>query len=190
MPVLINAVVLAAYALAPGARPAPMAGGAHRCTRVRAARMGFFENFFEELDNTIDDFANKRLGNGANFYGKRKSNIYGEGDAMRKRDSRSFDREEDYTGPGGGSYFVLSKERDAQVAAPLAAATVHHHPHDRPHRHSQGRPLGFLSRKEARAQYREDEEQKWAAIARAEEMAAEFAKAAKGIATDDEEELP
>ena len=118
MPVLINAVVLAAYALAPGARPAPMAGGAHRCTRVRAARMGFFENFFEELDNTIDDFANKRLGNGANFYGKRKSNIYGEGDAMRKRDSRSFDREEDYTGPGGGSYFVLSKERDAQVAAP------------------------------------------------------------------------
>ena len=47
-----------------------------------------------------------------------------------------------------------------------------------------------MSRKEARAQYREDEEQKWAAIARAEEMAAEFAKAAKGIATDDEEERP
>ncbi len=162
--------------------------------------MGFFENFFEELDNTIDDFANKRLGNGANFYGKRKSNIYGEGDVMRKRDSRSFDREEDYTGPGGGSYFVLSKERDAQVAVPPplppppppppsahAAATL---TIITPRPPSQGRPLGFMSRKEARAQYREDEEQKWAAIARAEEMAAEFAKAAKGIATDDEEERP
>ena len=48
-------------------------------------------NFFEELDNFIDDATSRRLGNGAAFYGKRKSNFYGEDDAGKKKDSNVAD---------------------------------------------------------------------------------------------------
>src|SRR6056297_1307076 len=48
--------------------------------------MGFLDGFLQELDNFVDDAANRRLGNGAKFYGKRKSSFYGEDDADRKRD--------------------------------------------------------------------------------------------------------
>ena len=40
--------------------------------------MNFLADFFRELDNFVDDAANRRLGNGAKFYGKRKSSFYGE----------------------------------------------------------------------------------------------------------------
>ena len=102
---------------------------------VRAdVQLNFFNDFLQELDNFVDDAANRRLGNGAKFYGKRKSSFYGDDDPNRKADPASFDREEDYTGPAGGSYFVLSKERDEQ-----------------------GRPMGFLTRKQAREQAAADE---------------------------------
>ena len=96
--------------------------------------MNFFEKFLQELDNFADDAVGRRLGNGAKFYGKRKSSFYGEDDDLRKKKPNAADQEEDYSGPGGGSYFVLSKERDEQ-----------------------GRPLGFLTRKEAREQREADE---------------------------------
>ena len=47
-------------------------------------KKGFFQNFFEELDAFVDDATSRRLGNGAQYYGKRKSSFYGEGDANRK----------------------------------------------------------------------------------------------------------
>ena len=91
------------------------------------------EDFVTEMDRFADDAVGRRLGNGAAFYGKRKSTFYGTDDAQRKVDPDAVDREEDYSGPGGGSYFVLSKERDEE-----------------------GRPLGFLTRKEARVQAQRD----------------------------------
>lgn len=48
-------------------------------------------NFFEELDNFIDDATSRRLGNGAAFYGKRKSSFYGENDSGKKRDNEVAD---------------------------------------------------------------------------------------------------
>ena len=106
--------------------------------RAKAAQLNFFSDFLRELDNFVDDAANRRLGNGAKFYGKRKSSFYGEDDPNRKADPNAFDREEDYTGPAGGSYFVLSKERDEK-----------------------GRPMGFLTKKQAREQAAADEAAKW-----------------------------
>tara|TARA_B110000285_G_C14582160_1_gene362625 strand:- start:22 stop:144 length:123 start_codon:yes stop_codon:yes gene_type:complete len=37
-----------------------------------------------------------RLGNGAKFYGKRKSAFYGEEDFMKKKNKYVFNAEEDY----------------------------------------------------------------------------------------------
>jgi hypothetical protein len=51
--------------------------------------VGIFDKvgrFFEELDAFVDDATARRLGNGAAFYGKRKSNFYGKEDKGRKRD--------------------------------------------------------------------------------------------------------
>ena len=45
-----------------------------------------------------DDAAGRRLGNGAKFYGKRRSSFYGEEDANRKTDPDAFDAEEDWRG--------------------------------------------------------------------------------------------
>ena len=82
------------------------------------------ENFPDQLDKFVDDAANKRLGNGHIYYGKRKSDFYGTEDPGRKSDPNEYNREEDYVGPNGGSYFLLSKERD-----------------------DKGRPMGFLTKK-------------------------------------------
>ena len=38
-----------------------------------------------------DDASARRLGAGASFYGKRKSNFYGEGDKMKKADRDTYD---------------------------------------------------------------------------------------------------
>jgi hypothetical protein len=70
--------------------------------------MGIFDgvqNFFKELDAFMDDASARRLGNGAAFYGKRKSNFYGEGDKMKKEDPQRVDASEDYMGPTTAGYF-------------------------------------------------------------------------------------
>ena len=112
-----------------------------RCSRGDATRavlrMNFFANLLQEMDNFADDAMGRRLGNGAKFYGKRRSSFYGEDDELRKEDPQAYDSAEDYSGPAGGSYFVLSDERDAQ-----------------------GRPMGFLTRKEAREQQIQKEEER------------------------------
>ena len=38
-----------------------------------------------EIDNFADDAVGRRLGNGAKFYGKRKSSFYGEEDELKKK---------------------------------------------------------------------------------------------------------
>jgi len=55
-----------------------------------------------ELDNVMDDFMNKRLGRGNIYYGKRKSDFYGEepGSSGRKADAARRDLSEDYKGGG------------------------------------------------------------------------------------------
>ena len=50
-------------------------------------KKGFFANFFEELDNFVDDATSRRLGAGAQYYGKRKSSFYGKDDTNKKRTS-------------------------------------------------------------------------------------------------------
>ena len=49
-------------------------------------KKGFFANFFQELDAFVDDATSRRLGAGAQYYGKRKSSFYGKDDSNKKRD--------------------------------------------------------------------------------------------------------
>ena len=116
--------------------------------------MNFFQKMLQELDNFADDAVGRRLGNGAKFYGKRRSSFYGEDDSDRKEDPSKPDTSEDFTGPGGGSYFVLSKERDEF-----------------------GRPMRFLTRKEAREQRRAEEAAEYEALADSEELTESFLEA-------------
>ena len=77
-----------------------------------AAPLGGFDplaalkRFGQGLDDFVDDAMDRKLGNGAEFYGKRKSNFYGADDPM-KSDGRGGDQ---YKGPVGGGYF----KRDAE----------------------------------------------------------------------------
>ena len=57
---------------------------------VAPKKKGFFGNFFEELDAFVDDATSRRLGAGAQYYGKRKSSFYGANDANKKKDRVSF----------------------------------------------------------------------------------------------------
>ena len=118
--------------------------------------MGFLDSFFKEMDNFIDDAANRRLGNGAKFYGKRKSSFYGDDDPNRKRDPDVADPEEDWRGPAGGSYFVPSPERDEL-----------------------GRPMGFLTKREARAAAAAAEAAKWEEARKSQDLFDSFADAVR-----------
>lgn len=73
-------------------------------------KLGFFEKIVQGFDDLVDDALDRKLGNGASFYGKRKSNFYGATDTMKKADPRVKNAEEDYRGNAGGSYFVWDKE--------------------------------------------------------------------------------
>lgn len=47
--------------------------------------------FFDELDAFVDDATSRRLGAGSNFYGKRKSNFYGDADQGKKKNRQVAD---------------------------------------------------------------------------------------------------
>lgn len=81
-----------------------------RAPIVMEEKPGFFGRMLQGLDDLVDDAMDRKLGNGANFYGKRKSNFYGNKDEMKKADPRSANAEEDYRGFKGGSYFVWDQE--------------------------------------------------------------------------------
>lgn len=76
---------------------------------------GFFAKFFEELDAFVDDATNRRLGNGAAFYGKRKSSFYGEEDFMKKEDKDVADPTEDYNGPKKAGYFQWVPDENGEL---------------------------------------------------------------------------
>mmetsp|Transcript_1749 Transcript_1749/g.2491 ORF Transcript_1749/g.2491 Transcript_1749/m.2491 type:complete len:157 (+) Transcript_1749:128-598(+) len=75
---------------------------------------GAMGRMFEELDAFMDDASARRLGNGAAYYGKRKSNFYGENDAMKKSDKDVSDSAEDYMVTSGGNYKWITDE-DGQL---------------------------------------------------------------------------
>lgn len=72
-------------------------------------------NFFQELDAFMDDATARRLGNGAAFYGKRKSNFYGTDDKNRKIDRDTPDPTEDYQGPTTTGLFMWMPDEDGEM---------------------------------------------------------------------------
>lgn len=73
------------------------------------------KDFFQELDNFMDDASARRLGNGAAFYGKRKSNFYGANDKNRKLNSDVPDPTEDYQAPNTGGYFQWMRDENGDM---------------------------------------------------------------------------
>eukprot|EP00568_Trieres_chinensis_P004499 CAMPEP_0183307694 /NCGR_PEP_ID=MMETSP0160_2-20130417/18736_1 /TAXON_ID=2839 ORGANISM="Odontella Sinensis, Strain Grunow 1884" /NCGR_SAMPLE_ID=MMETSP0160_2 /ASSEMBLY_ACC=CAM_ASM_000250 /LENGTH=152 /DNA_ID=CAMNT_0025471335 /DNA_START=104 /DNA_END=562 /DNA_ORIENTATION=+ len=80
---------------------------------------GAIGNFFEELDAFVDDATSRRLGAGSNFYGKRKSNFYGESDKGRKKDRSTPDPSEDYQGPSQAGYFKWMMDEETGQMKPV-----------------------------------------------------------------------
>lgn len=82
-------------------------------------KKGFFANFFEELDAFVDDATSRRLGNGAQYYGKRKSSFYGKDDSNKKKDSSVFDPTEDYFAANGAGYFKWIQDPETGEMKPV-----------------------------------------------------------------------
>jgi hypothetical protein len=76
---------------------------------------GGVKEFFQELDNFLDDATARRLGNGAAFYGKRKSNFYGKNDKNRKSDPSRPDPLEDFQAPLNGGYFQWMPDENGDL---------------------------------------------------------------------------
>jgi hypothetical protein len=76
---------------------------------------GGVKEFFRELDNFLDDATSRRLGNGAAFYGKRKSNFYGKNDKNRKADPTKADPLEDFQAPLNGGYFQWMPDENGDM---------------------------------------------------------------------------
>jgi hypothetical protein len=57
----------------------------------------------------------RRLGNGAAFYGKRRSNFYGSQDKNKKQDKTVFDPTEDYQGPSTSGFFKWMPDEDGEM---------------------------------------------------------------------------
>jgi hypothetical protein len=127
----VSVLALALLCLAPVTSHAHRTAGSHVARRAMhqcraAVRAGdgsdgspqkpnFFGRLMQGLDDMVDDALDRKLGNGASFYGKRKSNFYGSRDGMKKSDPRKANPEEDYRGNKGGSYFVWDKDLDAPL---------------------------------------------------------------------------
>lgn len=80
---------------------------------------GGIKSFFKELDNFIDDAFARRLGNGSAFYGKRKSNFYGELDKNKKQ-SDGFNPQEDYRGPDSSGFFKWIEDSETGEMVPVS----------------------------------------------------------------------
>lgn len=84
-------------------------------TKEKGGFLAGFVKFFEELDAFVDDASARRLGNGAAFYGKRKSKFYGEDDKNKKKDKTAADPTEDYQGPTSTGLFQWIQDEDGQM---------------------------------------------------------------------------
>ena len=101
-------------AFSPPQRTKP--AGRHSLESVR--RMGLLDawkDFNQAVDDFVDDAMDRKLGNGASFYGKRKSGFYGEADSMKKEDPRIARADEDYQGPTGSGYFTWGRNEDGRL---------------------------------------------------------------------------
>jgi len=101
---LVAAAVSTTNAFAPTPRPSTPTITTTTTTKktTTTQRNGIFDKvgeFFEELDAFVDDATSRRLGNGSKFYGKRRSNFYGDKDQDKKRDRTVADPtgENDYS---------------------------------------------------------------------------------------------
>lgn len=90
-------------------------GGRRSASTALGGLMDGVKDFFAELDAFMDDASARRLGNGAAFYGKRKSNFYGEQDSMKKSNPRQPDPTEDYQGPTTAGYFQWQRDEEGQM---------------------------------------------------------------------------
>merc|ERR1711957_445503 len=72
-------------------------------------------SFFQKLDSFVDDATNRRLGNGSAFYGKRKSEFYGENDKGKKKNKKMADNTEDYNAPSAGGYFQWMQDEEGNM---------------------------------------------------------------------------
>jgi len=87
-------------------------------SRTTTQLNGIFDKvgeFFEELDAFVDDATSRRLGNGSKFYGKRRSNFYGNDDKDRKKDKKVADPTEDYQGPTSSGFFKWMPDENGQM---------------------------------------------------------------------------
>mmetsp|Transcript_25964 Transcript_25964/g.54166 ORF Transcript_25964/g.54166 Transcript_25964/m.54166 type:complete len:142 (+) Transcript_25964:69-494(+) len=80
--------------------------------------MNGVSKFFAELDAFVDDASARRLGNGAAFYGKRKSSFYGSEDKNKKADRDVPDPTEDYQGPTNTGMFVWIQDEETGQMKP------------------------------------------------------------------------
>jgi hypothetical protein len=87
----------------------------HAANEENSDFFGGVKAFFQELDNFLDDATARRLGNGAAFYGKRKSNFYGEKDKNRKSDPMKPDPLEDFQAPLNGGYFQWMPDENGDL---------------------------------------------------------------------------
>ena len=68
--------------------------------------------FRDVANSMLETFA---VAAGAAFYGKRKSNFYGEGDRMKKENPTTPDPLEDYQGPSQAGYFQWQRDEEGQM---------------------------------------------------------------------------
>jgi hypothetical protein len=90
-------------------RSSPLFGSGSDDDEEPSGPFSFLSKAFAELDNFVDDATARRLGNGAQYYGKRKSSFYGKDDSMKKT-SKKPSPLEDYQGPTNTGYFVWKKD--------------------------------------------------------------------------------
>mmetsp|Transcript_1709 Transcript_1709/g.2252 ORF Transcript_1709/g.2252 Transcript_1709/m.2252 type:complete len:145 (-) Transcript_1709:39-473(-) len=112
--ITISCIIMSANAFTPS-RQCQNIGRVSLTTQLNEKKGNIFSNFFDELDAFVDDATNRRLGNGAAFYGKRKSTFYGEEDFNRKLDKDVDDATEDYQGPKTAGYFQWMADEDGQM---------------------------------------------------------------------------
>merc|ERR1740117_1500109 len=90
-----------------------------RTKKTNQKRRASLPTFFDELDAFVDDATSRRLGAGAQYYGKRKSGFYGKDDANRKRNKAVLDNTEDYRGPSNAGYFKWMPDEETGELKPV-----------------------------------------------------------------------